>query len=77
MAELKIKIPDELNGLTSASNIKWQLAVERKLKEELEYLAKLKRIVDKSKLTEKQAKELSDEVNWSLAKRYEETSRGK
>lgn len=77
MAELKVEIPDELKELESASGINWQLAVEKRLKEEFEELARLKRIVAKSKLTEEQAKELSDEVNLSLAKRYEKLLKSK
>jgi isopropylmalate/homocitrate/citramalate synthase len=77
MAELIIKVPDELEELESASEINWQLAVEKRLKEEFEELAKLKKIVAKSELTEEQAKELADEVNLSLAKRYEKLLKSK
>lgn len=77
MAELKVEIPEELKELASASNINWQLALERRLKEELEELARLKRIVDKSMLTEEQAKELADEVSLSLARRYEKLLKSK
>ncbi|MBS3097698.1 hypothetical protein J4209_02775 [Candidatus Woesearchaeota archaeon] len=77
MAELKVEIPDELKELESASGINWQLAVEKRLKEEFEELARLKRIVSKSKLTEEQAKELADDVNLSLAKKYKGLLKGK
>lgn len=77
MTELKVKIPDELEELSSASKINWQLAVERRLKEEFEELARIKRILAKSKLTEEQAKEMSDEVNIALARRYEKLLKGK
>ena len=77
MAELKVEIPDELKELESASGINWQLAVEKRLKEEFEELARLTRIVSKSKLTEEQAKELADDVNLSLAKKYKGLLKGK
>lgn len=70
MAELKVKIPDELKELETASGINWQLAVEMRLNEELEELARLKRIADKSELTEEQAKALADEVDVALAERF-------
>ena len=70
MAELKVEIPDELKELEYATGINWQLAVEKRLKEEFKELARLKKIAAKSKLTEKQAKKLADEVNLSLAKKY-------
>ncbi len=70
MVEVIIKIPDELNELALAKKIDWQLLVNRELNEKLEELTRIKKIISKSKLTEEKAKELSDEVNISLAKRY-------
>ena len=70
MAEVTIRIPDELKELALMKKINWELAISRKLNEELEELARMKRIVSKSKLTEEQANKLSDEINFSLAKRY-------
>ena len=77
MTELKVEIPEELKELESASGINWQLAVEKRLKEEFEELAKIKRIAAKSELTEKQAKELADDVNLSLAKKYTRLLKGR
>lgn len=71
MAEVCVNIPDELKELSSVSKINWQLIVGRILKEEFEELTRVKKIVDKSKLTEEQAKELANEINLSLAERYE------
>ncbi len=70
--EIRVKIPAELNELESISNINWQLAVNKILKEKFDEIKKIREIIDKSKLTEEQAEKLSDEVNMSLAKRYEE-----
>lgn len=75
MTELVIKIPKELEELKSASGIRWQLAVEKRFREELEEIARIRRIVSKSKLTQEQADRLADEVNKSLAKRYEKLLR--
>ena len=77
MTELRVEIPEELKELESASGINWQLAVEKRLKEEFEELAKIKRIAAKSELTEKQAKELADDVNLSLAKKYTRLLKGR
>jgi len=71
MVELTISIPEELEELTYISKADWQLAIARKLKKEFEELVRVKSIVSKSKLTQEQADELSDEVNFALAKRYE------
>lgn len=70
MPEVVVKIPDELKGLGSAAGFRWQLAIESRLMEEFEELARARRILEKSKLTEKQAESLADEADLSLAKRY-------
>ena len=75
MTKITISIPEELKELAYISKINWQLVVARKLKEELEELVKIKRIVSKSKLTEEQADELANEVNLSLADRYKSLSK--
>ena len=77
MAEICVKIPEDLEELSLINKIYWRLFIERKIKEELEEISRLKKIVSKSKLTEKDVEELSDEVNESLAKRFEEYARGK
>ncbi|KXB05662.1 hypothetical protein AKJ50_00350 [candidate division MSBL1 archaeon SCGC-AAA382A13] len=72
MGEIKIKIPDDLRlGLDGLSETKLTLMANKLVKEELERLARLKRITSKSELTEKRAAELSTKVSESLAKRYE------
>ena len=45
--------------------------MSRLAKEKFERLARLKRIVSKSELSEEKAVELSDKVSESLARRYE------
>lgn len=72
MEEISIKIPDDLiKELQSFSNIDKSLLVSRLLKEKLEEISRLKKIVSKSQLTEKKAQEISDEINESLARRYD------
>jgi len=76
MAEIVVKIPRELKELESASGIRWQLAVEKRLREELREIARIERIVSKSKMTQEQADSLADEVNRSLSKRYAKLLKG-
>jgi hypothetical protein len=76
MAEIIVKIPGELKELESASGIRWQLAVEKKIREELEEIARIERIVSRSKMTQEQADSLADEVNESLSKRYAKILKG-
>lgn len=71
MAELKIKIPKELEEeMEQFPGVQWQIAVRKLLKEELGRMRELKAIVAKSKLTEKDIEELSDSVDESLAWRF-------
>lgn len=69
MAEVVVNVPEELKEFESISPINWQLAVEKRMKEEFEELARLKRIVSKSKLTEKDVEDLSEEVGTALTER--------
>jgi len=69
MAEVVVKVPEELKEFESVSPINWQLIVEKRLKEEFAELARLKRIVSKSKLTEKDVEEFSEEVGTALTER--------
>ena len=70
MAELKIKIPEEFGFFKQVSDIDWSIAVSKLIRSKLGEIAKLQRIVAKSKLTEDDVKEFSDKVNISLSKRY-------
>ncbi|RZN40075.1 MAG: hypothetical protein EFT35_03350 [Methanophagales archaeon ANME-1-THS] len=74
MAELKIKIPKELEEeMEQFPGVEWQIAVRKLLKEELGRMRELKAIVAKSKLTEKDIEELSDSVDESLAWRFRQS----
>lgn len=76
MNEVVVEIPEDLIvKLKKVPEIDWSLAVSRLVKQELDRLARLKRIVSKSKLTEEKALELSDKISESLAKRYEKLAK--
>ena len=69
MSEIVVKVPDELREFESISPINWQLIVGKRIKEEFDEMVRLKKIVAKSKLTEKDVEGLSEEVGVALAKR--------
>ena len=69
MPEIVVKVPEELKEFELLSPLNWQLVVEKRLKEEFDELVRLKRIVSKSKFTEKDVEELSEEVGTALTKR--------
>ncbi|MFH1510371.1 MAG: hypothetical protein ABIF10_01665 [Candidatus Woesearchaeota archaeon] len=71
MGEIKIEIPEELRKeVAEFSDIDMSIAVSRLVKSEFDRLARLRRIVSKSKLTQEKASEISDAINRSLSKRY-------
>ena len=70
MAELVFEIPEDLEFMKRVSNIDWSLLFNKLLRPELEEIARLKRIVSKSKLAEKDVEEFSDKINASLSQRY-------
>ena len=73
MAEIKVEVPEDLKReVEQVSEIDWSLAVSRLIKEKFERLARLKRIVSKSEVSEEKAVELSGKISESLARRYEE-----
>jgi uncharacterized protein YacL (UPF0231 family) len=80
MDELLLRVPDEVRrefetvlGREIPEKM-WQLLFARflneELREKLSEIKKIESIVSKSKLTEKQAKELADEVSLSISKRF-------
>ena len=70
MTEIKFKIPDELDFIKQISNIDWSLLFNRVVKEEMDKIAKLKKITLKSKLSDKDVDELTEKINKSLSERY-------
>lgn len=71
MAEVVIPIPEELKEeLRQISDVEWSLVVNRLVRNELTKMLEVKSIVSKSKLTEEDAKELSDKVDKTLTERF-------
>lgn len=71
MAEIKVKIPDELEtSIKSVPNIDWSILASKLIKSKLDRAVRFQKIVAKSKLTERDVEELSDKINESLSKRY-------
>lgn len=82
MGSAVLTIPDKVKAeLKRFAWVNWSETIREELikSEEIEdELSEVRRIVAKSKLTQEQADKLSDEFNWSLAKRYHKlVSRGK
>jgi CCR4-NOT transcriptional regulation complex NOT5 subunit len=72
MVEIVVKISKELEeDIKKIDPLMLELAVQRLIKEKLEEFVEVKKMLSKSKLTEKEALELGRKVNKALAKRYE------
>jgi len=80
MVSVALKISDEFTGMIDKLPwVNWSELAREEFTKELELskeLEKFKKIVSKSKLTQEQADKLSDEINISLAKRYEKLLKG-
>jgi len=70
MAELKIKIPEELKQEMDEFKVDWSLVARNLIKHKLDRLLELKALVSKSKLTEEDVAELSEKIDKSLAQRF-------
>ena len=72
--ELTFEVPKELEeDMKKLPRLELSLAITRRIESEFERIAKLKGIVAKSKLTEKDVKEFSDKVDEALSKRFRES----
>ena len=70
MEEIRIKIPDEVEFVKQVPNIEWSILASKIIRSKFEEISKLKKGLSKSKFTEKDTEEFSDEINESLSKRY-------
>ncbi len=73
MKEVVVKIPEDIvKEVEGIEKIDISLLVNKLLMERILEVVRVKRILEKSKLTEEKAKEIADEINEALYKRYKE-----
>jgi len=70
MTEIRFEIPEELGFIKQIPNIDWSILFNKFIRFRLEEIAKLKRGLSKSKLTEEDVEEFSDKINEALSKKY-------
>jgi len=76
MPEVMVDLPEDLvKELEKISKLDLSLVVSRLLKEKLARIARLEKIISKSKLSEEKAREIADEINLSLSKEYDKLYR--
>lgn len=70
MTNITLAISAELHArMKEHSEIRWSAVVRKAINQKIEDLEIMEKIAQKSKLTEKDAKELADKIDSSLAKR--------
>ena len=71
MAEIRIEIPKEVEEeIRNISKKTLSLIVNKLVKEELEDMVRLKKIISKSKMTERGVKELADKIDEAVSKKF-------
>jgi predicted CopG family antitoxin len=72
MANMTLAIPDELyKRMKALSEIRWSEVARRAIEQRVEDLEIMNKIAAKSKLTKKDAEEISRKINHSAAKRFQ------
>ncbi len=72
MEELRIKIPAELERSMHEFKLDWSDVAMRAILDRAKKLKKLKEFSSKIKMSDKAAKEFSDEISENVAKRFKE-----
>jgi len=70
MLEVVVKIPEDIEFMSKLPETELSLFVGRMLKEKLGRIARLKKSLQESKLTEEEAEVLANKINEDLAKKY-------
>jgi len=70
MAELRIRIPEDLKRKIEKFGVDWSPIIRRMIESETRNLAKIEEIISKSRMTEKDALELGKKINKLIAERF-------
>ena len=71
MATLSVSVPDTLRNKMNAHNeVNWSAVARNAFENKIREVEIIRKIAKKSKLTEKDAKEISDKINKAVAKKF-------
>ena len=70
VAELKIKIPEDLKRKMEKFGVDWSPEIRRMIEREIQNLTEIERIISKSKMTEENALELGRKISKSIAEKF-------
>ncbi len=75
MATLSVSIPDDLKSrMVEMEEVNWSAVARKAFEEKIHEVDFLKKIVQKSKLTQKDADDIASTINAKVAKRFKEIS---
>ena len=70
MAELKIKIPEDLKRKMEKFGVDWSPVIRSAIEREIQNLTEMERIISRSRMTEEDALELGEKISKSIAERF-------
>ena len=70
MAELRIRIPEDLKRKMEKFGVDWTPIIRRMIEDEIRNLAKIEEIISKSRMTEEDALKLGKKINKLVAERF-------
>ena len=71
MTTLSVSVPDNLKSkMDKFDEVNWSAVARKAFEEKVNQIDLLKKLVKKSKLTEKDAEEISRKINKSMAKKF-------
>ncbi len=73
MATVSVSVPDELKqNMEKLDEVNWSAVARHAFEERMRQIALVKRLAQKSALTEKDAREISRRISEGIAKRFRE-----
>ena len=73
MRTLSVSVPEDLKKkMLQLDEINWSAIARKAFEEKIDEVKFLKNLASKSKLTEEDARELSEKINRSMAKKFRE-----
>ena len=71
MGNLSVSVPEKLKEkMTKLEEVNWSAIARKAFEEKVKQIEFLEEISKKSKLTEKDAKEISDKINKEMSKKF-------
>jgi len=71
MGNISISVPDDLKQkIANLEEVNWSAVARVAFEEKINQIEFLRKIISKSKLTKKDAKEISDKINIGMAKKF-------